>query len=396
MSEWREVALGEVCKDVQYGLTAKATEGASGPLFLRITDIVPPQLNWATVPRCEAPSEETSRFGLKDGDIVVARTGATVGYAKFLRNPPPDSVFASYLVRFQVREGISAEYVGHVVQSGAYKAFVRANAGGAAQPNASAKVLGGFPVPLPCLRTQRRIAAVLSAFDEQIEINERRIALLDGVAQATYHNWFPFIPGEPNWPAVPFSQAADFVNGFAFKPPHHSSAGRPIIKIKELKGGVTPSTPRNSGDGIPRKYCVEPGDLLFSWSADLGVYLWPGEPGLLNQHLFLVEPRDGFTREFLFHAIDESLPAFRSRAQGTTMRHIKRSALDEVLVQSPSQEVMDEFTEAVKPVHQETLVLANTNRQLAATRDLLLPRLVTGRLDISEVDLRVLEPAEAG
>lgn len=78
------------------------------------------------------------------------------------------------------------------------------------------------------------------------------------------------------------------------------------------------------------------------------------------------------------------------------MRHIKRSALDEVLVQSPSQEVMDEFTEAVKPVHQETLVLANTNRQLAATRDLLLPRLVTGRLDISEVDLRVLEPAEAG
>lgn len=267
---------------------------------------------------------------------------------------------------------------------------------GAAQPKLTKAALMGLRIPCPDFLTQRRIAAVLSAFDEQIEINERRIALLDGVAQATYHNWFPFIPGEPNWPAVPFSQAADFVNGFAFKPPHHSSAGRPIIKIKELKGGVTPSTPRNSGDGIPRKYCVEPGDLLFSWSADLGVYLWPGEPGLLNQHLFLVEPRDGFTREFLFHAIDESLPAFRSRAQGTTMRHIKRSALDEVLVQSPSQEVMDEFTEAVKPVHQETLVLANTNRQLAATRDLLLPRLVTGRLDISEVDLRVLEPAEAG
>jgi type I restriction enzyme S subunit len=186
VSEWREVALRDLCDSVQYGVTASALpDRRTGTRFLRITDIVPPSIDWDSVPDCDVRAEVAEKYRVRPGDILVARTGATVGYAKYLRDPPP-AVFASYLVRFQVREGTDPAYVGHVVQSDAYKQYVRANAGGAAQPNANAKTLGAFRVPLPDLKTQRRIGAVLSAFDELIEVNKRRIELLVDLAGSLY------------------------------------------------------------------------------------------------------------------------------------------------------------------------------------------------------------------
>jgi type I restriction enzyme S subunit len=76
------------------------------------------------------------------------------------------------------------------------------------------------------------------------------------------------------WERVSFSNCAEYINGFAFKPDHHSTVGIPIIKIKELKSGVAKDTPRNSGIDIPEKYKFNNGAILFSWSADLDVYWW--------------------------------------------------------------------------------------------------------------------------
>ena len=142
------------------------------------------------MPRCDLPPGTFKKFELQKGDIVVARTGATVGYAKQIKEPAEQAVFASYLVRFQVSGEADSTFVGQVVQSSAFKRYVAAHAGGAAQPNANAKLLGSFPVPFPEMALQRRIAAVLSAFDEIIEINERRIELLEDLARSLYREWF--------------------------------------------------------------------------------------------------------------------------------------------------------------------------------------------------------------
>jgi type I restriction enzyme S subunit len=412
VSEWRDVPLRDLCDSVQYGLTASASdEGADGPQLLRITDIVPPRIDWKAVPVCDASGTATNKYQLRSGDIVVARTGATVGHAKYLDHPPSRAVFASYLVRFQVGRGADPAYVGHIVQSAAYKQFVLAHAGGAAQPNANAKTLGAFPVPLPSLSTQRRIAALLSAFDELIEINERRIEVLEELARSLYREWFVRFrfPGHAavdftdsdvgplpeGWRVAAFAAIGEFLNGYAFKPSHWGDEGIPIIKIKELKQGVTTATPRYGGVDLESRYFVEPGDLLFSWSADLGVYLWAGERGALNQHLFKVSPTAGIGRAYLYYSLEAALPRFRSRAQGTTMKHIKRSALMEVDCVLPDQVLQAAFSETVGPMHEEVLTLKNEVAMLAATRDLLLPRLVTGRLDISEIALGALLPAEA-
>ena len=184
------------------------------------------------------------------------------------------------------------------------------------------------------------------------------------------------------------AEMASFVNGFAFKPSYWGTEGRPIIKIKELKQGVAAGTPRHPAESIADKYWVERGDLLFSWSAHLGVYLWNDEPGLLNQHLFTVRPAHPFlTIAFLFHALDQAMPRFRSRAQGTTMRHIKRSALSEVQTLIPGEELLGRFTRDVATMHEESASLRREAALLDGLRALLIPKLVTGQSDVATLDV---------
>jgi len=269
-----------------------------------------------------------------------------------------------------------------------------------------------FHVCLPPRDVQQKIADVLTALDDLIDSNRRRIELLEQMAQAIYREWFvrfrypgheevrlvdsPIGPIPEGWGVRAFSEVGVFTNGFAFKPSHWGDFGRPIIKIKELKQGVKDDTPRCNEEEIDPKFWIEAGDLLFSWSADLGAYRWPHEPGLLNQHLFKVDPVEGMSVEFLFHALQSAIPQFWDRAQGTTMRHIKRSALSEVTTTVPCQLLVDRFTQDSAPMHRTAITLRAQSYDLAAMRDLLLPRLVTGRIDVSRLDLdAVLEGAPA-
>ena len=99
--DWQVVSLTAVSQSVRYGYTASASTDEIGPKFLRITDIVPQCISWHSVPYCEGNERALEKYLLQAGDIVVARTGATVGYAKQIRTPE-NAVFASYLVRFRI------------------------------------------------------------------------------------------------------------------------------------------------------------------------------------------------------------------------------------------------------------------------------------------------------
>lgn len=389
--------LRSVCESVDYGYTASASAEPIGPRFLRITDIVRESLDWEQVPFCEIEADKFERHRLRDGDIVVARTGATTGWAKYISDPP-EAVFASYLVRLRPNEGTDGRYVGYVAESAEYKHFIQQHMGGAAQPNANAQVLASFELPLPSLAEQRRIAGILSTYDELIENSQRRIKILETMARALYREWFVHFrfPGYENhprvasplgeipkgWAVVPFAGLASYVNGYAFKPDDWMSEGKPIIKIKELKNGVTADTPRNHGKGVAEKFIVRDGDVLFSWSADLEAYLWMGGEGLLNQHLFNVLPAEGVSRAYCFHALREAMPRFRALSLGATMHHIKRSALDQVHAVRPSPDLAQQFDGIVEPIHDAICILSCSVNTLRRTRDLLLPRLLSGQLEV--------------
>ena len=131
---------------------------------------------------------------------------------------------------------------------------------------------------------------------------------------------------------------------------------------------------------------IETGDILFSWSADLDAYIWSGEQGLLNQHLFKVLPKDGIGPLYVFFSLKHQMDSFRSRSMGTTMRHIKRSALDEVFVNIPDRHVLDYFEKLASPLISLLVNLSQKNRILQRTRDLLLTKLLSGEISVEQLD----------
>ena len=416
VSEWRDVPLRDLCHSVQYGVTASAAKDRNeGPRLLRITDIVPPRIDWESVPVCDLPETKIAKYQLHQGDIVVARSGS-VGYAKLVDHPPRRAVFASYLVRFQVQEGIDARYVGHVVQSTAYREFVIAHAGGAAQPNANAKTLGAFPVPIPTLPTQRRIAAALSAFDELIEINERRIELLEDLARSLYREWFVRF-------RFPGHAEVDFMSSELGSVPDEwavrrlgdvASLNKRILRATDLPdplryldissvgvGRLNEPTVIEAARAPGRaRRSLRDGDVLWATVRPNrrahGLVHDPPPDLVASTGLAAISPAS-IPASFLF--LHVSHPAFTeylvSRATGSAYPAVRPIDFEQAPIVVPSASILEAFDQVAAPSLRLASALVDQNRALARGRDLLLPRLVTGRLDISDIDLGELLPPEA-
>jgi type I restriction enzyme S subunit len=278
--------------------------------------------------------------------------------------------------------------------------FLQSMSVGAATKFLTMRILNNLKIPLPPLSIQQKIAGILTAHDDLIENNLKRIKLLEEMAQITYEEWFVRLrfPGHEStpinletdlpegWEKHSLSQIGEYLNGYAFKPKDLGDEGMPIIKIKEIKGGVVKDTPRNTGEKIPEKYLVETGQILFSWSASLEVVVWQYERGLLNQHLFKVTPKKGVSKAFLFLALKDALKVFDGLTTGATMKHIKRKELDFVRTAVPDNRVMQEFDVLVGAVIEEILNLSKQNQRLREARDILLPRLIAGVIDVEKYD----------
>ena len=189
--EWIYCTLAEVCSAINYGLTASASSRSDGPKFLRITDIVSGQPNWNTVPHVEADDDTIAKYQLYDGDIVIARTGASTGTSAYVKNPPP-SVFASYLVRLQAKPEFDARFLAYYLKSEEFGGFIRGVLGDkSAQPNASASTMTAAPFRSPKYKAeQRAIAHVLGTLDDKIELNRRMNETLEEMARALFKSWF--------------------------------------------------------------------------------------------------------------------------------------------------------------------------------------------------------------
>jgi len=167
--ECREVKLGELCSDIAYGYTATASNEPIGPKFLRITDIVSDSINWESVPYCEIEDSKKHRYTLEPGDIVIARTGATTGYNQVIRSNE-HSVFASYLIRYKLRQDIAYPFfIGCVLKSTYWKRFVERIKARSAQPGANAKDFASFKIFLPTFPEQKRITNILDTAKQEVE-----------------------------------------------------------------------------------------------------------------------------------------------------------------------------------------------------------------------------------
>ncbi len=389
--KWDSVILRDLCDQVQYGYTASAEAEAVGPKFLRITDITPERIEWDTVPYCNIEPENIEKYLLHEGDIVIARTGATTGYAKYIKRHPK-VVFASYLVRLKLKDKINKRYIGFAVESDEYKRFIFSNIGGAAQPNANAQVLTSFHLPLPPLSAQNQIAFILSAYDDLIENNNRRIKILEEMAQALYKEWFVnfrfpghtkvkmvrsklgMIPEE--WEVVKIGEILrKLERKLRIKKEDYLEQGEipAIDQGAEFIGGYTNDYDALHDNPLPiiifgdHTRVLKYVDFPFASGADGTQLLYPKNEELMPAYFY-----------YAVRNIDLSNFAYA--------RHFKFLKEHEVLI--PNNPTLKLFNENVGLFLKQMSIFRKRNDTLRKTRDLLLPKLISGEIDVEGLDIR--------
>jgi type I restriction enzyme S subunit len=154
---WEWVRLGDISSTVQYGYTDSADHNSKEVLFLRITDIQDDAVNWDTVPGCSISIADSESYALQNNDLVIARTGGTIGKSYLVNGLNQQAVFASYLIRIGNLSSTSAEYKKVFLGSKLYWAQLIASSMGTGQPNVNGTALKNLIFSLPPLYEQNRI-----------------------------------------------------------------------------------------------------------------------------------------------------------------------------------------------------------------------------------------------
>jgi type I restriction enzyme S subunit len=200
---------------------------------------------------------------------------------------------------------------------------------------------------------------------------------------------------------MPVYEVATFINGAAYKSfqPNADRRGRPIIKIAELKSGVTSQT-AYSDVQMPDKYLIATGDILFAWSGNpdtsIDTFVWVHEPAWLNQHIFRVLPAVLSGRAYVLQLLKFLRPVFAELArnkQTTGLGHVTVADLKRLHVAMPSAPLVARFEGLVGPIQARAFANEQQALTLAALRDFLLPRLISGQLRLPEAEALALSPA---
>ncbi|WP_446831660.1 restriction endonuclease subunit S [Candidatus Foliamicus sp.] len=367
-----------------------------------------------------------SRF--EPGDTLMARITPCLENGKISRfdsSFPDDNGPAHGSTEFIVLRGRAdvsdSEYVHYLAKSPDVRSFaVGQMTGTSGRQRVPTGCFEKLHVSIPPLAEQRAIAHILGTLDDKIELNRRMNETLEAMARAIFKDWFvdfgptrakaegraPYLApelwelfpdalddeGKPvGWTRAPLDEIAEFLNGLALQkfPASDTGGSLPVIKIAELRGGITAKTTRASRD-IPHKYTVRDGDFLFSWSGSLLAKFWTNGDGALNQHLFKVTS-DRFPSWFFSQWIHHHLKEFQAIAasKATTMGHIQRRHLREAIAICPPANVLELLGQWIGPIV-ELAVKNNLNsRTLAELRDLLLPKLMSGEIRIREAEASI-------
>ena len=257
---------------------------------------------------------------------------------------------------------------------------------GGAQPLMTQDIIGGFEISLPSLEEQRRIAGILGAIDDKIENNRRINANLELQAQALFDKWFIANPSHLGvYSKAYLTDIANYLNGLAMQKfrPLEDETGIPVLKIKELGQGVCDESSDMCSPAIEKKYVINDGDIIFSWSGTLLVDIWCGGVCGLNQHLFKVTS-DKYPQWFIYYWTKHHLAKFIriAKDKAVTMGHIKRGDLEASEVLIPDEKSFAEIDKVISPIFKAIVVNRIENRRLATLRDTLLPKLMNGEIKL--------------
>lgn len=315
----------------------------------------------------------TSRAPIGYVAIASQSVCTNQGFKSIVVNEKADPLFVYYLLKYN-------------------KDAIEAMGSGTTFKEVSGKTMRAVKVRIPLdVSYQKRIAAVLDSLDTKIENNERINDNLYAQAKAIFDNHFINIDAIPaGWRKGNLLDIANYLNGLAMQKfrPQGNEIGLPVLKIKELRQGSCDDSSELCSLSIKPEYIIHDGDVVFSWSGSLLVDIWCGGTCGLNQHLFKVTS-DVYDKWFYYLWTAHHLARFIAIAadKATTMGHIKREELAKAEVVIPCEEDYTSFNSIMQPIFELMISNRIESRKLAALRDELLPKLMSGEIDVSDVQI---------
>ena len=375
--EWKEDVLGNVL-EVKYGKDHKKLADGQYPVYgsgglMRYVD-----------------------SKLYDGPSILIPRKGTLSNIMFVDNPfwTVDTMFWSIINT----DKVDPKFLFYSICK---RDFASMNVGSAV-PSMTVNILNDIQISYPKnIEDQRRIASILSSLDRKIELNNKINADLEEMAQAIFKNWFvdfePFKDGKfvdselgmipEGWKVGRLTEIASYMNGLAMQkfPPENNEDSLPVLKIKELGQGFCGTDSDRCSCNIKDECKIHNGDVIFSWSGTLLVDVWCGGDCGLNQHLFKVTSKY-YPKWFYYYWTKHHLQEFIhiAKDKAVTMGHIKRGHLEEALVAIPDNDSMERAHELFEPILSKMISLRLENSRLSLLRDTLLPRLMSGELEVPE------------
>lgn len=324
------------------------------------------------------------------GDVLLTHK-ATIGRTAIVGDEYDTIILTPQVTYYRVKHGISNRYLKYYFDSSEFQQTLSNWAGsGSTRAYLGITAQRKLPIVLPPMETQEKIAGLCGALDERIYLNNAINNNLEQQAQAIFENEFLSLQSLPDsWKQASLIDIADYLNGLAMQKyrPSADEIGIPVLKIKELRQGCCDDNSELCSPSIKSDYIIHDGDVIFSWSGILLVDFWCGGVCGLNQHLFKISSSK-YDKWFYYawtkHHLDRFIAVAADKA--TTMGHIKRDELAKAEVIIPNETDYNRIGTLLQPIYD--LIISNRieNKKLAETRDLLLPKLMSGEIDMSEVD----------
>ena len=379
---WREIKLGDLCSDIAYGYTATASNEPIGPKFLRITDIVSDSINWESVPYCEIEDSKKHRYTLETGDIVIARTGATTGYNQVVRSNE-HSVFASYLIRYKLRQDIAYPFfIGCVLKSTYWKRFVERIKARSAQPGANAKDFASFKILLPTFPEQKAIASLLEKWDIAIEKTEALIEAKEErfkwlitklIAQSCKH-----------WNHYKASELFKNISckGYPDEELLSVTQDRGVIPRNMLEGRVMSPT-----SGTDSYKLVEPGNFVISLRSFQGGLEYSKYRGIISPAYTVLLPKKKINDDFYRHFFKTYIFVEKYLALAVVGirdgKQINFEAFKSIKLPLPSLSEQQRIAKILNTAQQEINLLKQLADQYRTQKRGLMQKLLTGQWRMS-------------
>ena len=358
---------------------------------IKITHITPPTVdmqNLSAVNMKEYDKSKLSKYIAKEGDYVLAMTGATIGKIGRIENGR--ALINQRVLLFKPKDIVDKDFLYYILTQKSFSKYVINHIDSeSAQPNISAGTIGKYEFEVPNIEMQRKIGGILRNIDKKIEQNRRINDNLEEQASALINDYF-----SSTAETVELGKIMSFENGFAFQSKTYLSSGRyRIITIKNVQDGKIDAQGAAYIDEVPLRMksgCfLSIGDVLLSLTGNVGrVGIVYEDNLLLNQRVAKFIPADANILPWLYYYFRQTSTkiSLETIAKGTAQQNL--SPIETLKLCAPFEmESAKRLTEVLRPMFNHEIANSIESLHLAELRDSLLPRLMTGEIDVSDIEL---------